>query len=54
MLANAWVDQFVWTALWSMYAPYRMPTLMSDADQWVQQVSLNGARWANLCKPYDA
>lgn len=54
MLVNNWIDQWVWTALWLSYLPYRLPDIMSDTDKWAQQVSTNGARWSNLCKPHGA
>jgi hypothetical protein len=50
-LLDWYVDQWAWWMLQWYYAPYKMPGLMGDADKWVQQVSLNGARWSNLCKP---
>jgi hypothetical protein len=45
------VDQSVWWLLQWYFAPYKMPSLMGDVDTMVSQVNLNGARWANLCKP---
>ena len=50
-IINMFIDQWVWTVLNWYYLPYRMPDIMSDADKWVQQVSTNGARWSNVCKP---
>jgi hypothetical protein len=32
------------------FTPY-MIAGNSDVDEWVSSVSMNGARWANLCKP---
>jgi hypothetical protein len=35
----------------NQFLPYRTPSIHSEVDQWVQQVSMNGVRWSNLCKP---
>jgi hypothetical protein len=34
-----------------MYAPYDLPAQLGDAEAWVKSVSLNGARWSNICRP---
>lgn len=45
------IDYGVWMLLQWYFLPYRMPGLMGETDKWVSSVSMNGARWANLCKP---
>jgi hypothetical protein len=46
-----WIDQSVWWLLQWWFLPHRLISSGSDVDRWVSQVNLNGARWANLCKP---
>lgn len=46
-----YIDQCTWLFLQLYFLPYRTPSLHNEVDQWVQQVSLNGVRWSNLCKP---
>ena len=46
-----YMDALTWWMIQWYFAPYKLPEIMGDTDQWVQQVSLNGARWSNLCKP---
>jgi hypothetical protein len=43
----------VWLFLQWYYSPYKLAGKTDDVDQWIQAVSLNGARWniSNLCKP---
>ena len=45
------LDQQIWLMLNIWFLPYKMPGLFSETDQWIAQVSTNGARWANFCKP---
>jgi hypothetical protein len=44
-------DSWMWIMVKLMYAPYELPSQLGDAERWVAQVNLNGARWANLCRP---
>jgi hypothetical protein len=52
---NYFVDQifdgWMWVMLKLIYAPYELPTQLGDVEAWVKSVSLNGARWANMCNP---
>lgn len=48
---DMWIDAYVGAMLGSYFAPYFMPQLMGEVEQWTSSVSLNGARWSNLCKP---
>jgi len=50
-MLNWYIDYYTWLLLQWYFLPYRIPSIHSDADKWVSQVSLNGVRWANLCKP---
>jgi hypothetical protein len=45
------MDQWTWWFLQLYFLPYRTPSIHSEVDQWTQQVSMNGVRWSNLCKP---
>jgi hypothetical protein len=44
-------DSWMWIILKLMYAPYELPTQLGDVEDWVKSVSLNGARWSNMCNP---
>jgi hypothetical protein len=52
---NYFVDQmfdgWMWIMLKLMYAPYELPAQLGDVEDWVKSVSLNGARWSNMCNP---
>ena len=52
---NYFVDQmfdgWMWIMIKMMYAPYGLPAQIGEAEDWARNVSLNGARWANLCRP---
>ena len=48
---NEMFDSLIWIMIKLMYAPYELPDQLGDAERWVAQVNLNGARWANLCRP---
>ena len=48
---NPLIDYGVWMLLQWYFLPYKMPSIMGETDKWVSSVSMNGARWANLCKP---
>lgn len=39
--------------LYWYYLPYMLAG-DSEVDKWMNAVSLNGARWSNLCKPQGA
>jgi hypothetical protein len=45
------IDNWVWFMMQMYYAPYRLPDQLGDVEKWTAQVSLNGARWSNICKP---
>jgi hypothetical protein len=51
MIIDQIIDNYVWWLLQWYYMPYKIPEIMGDTDKWVQQVSTNGARWSNFCKP---
>jgi hypothetical protein len=44
-------DNWMWIMVKMMYAPYNLPSQLGDAERWAAEVNLNGARWANLCRP---
>jgi hypothetical protein len=44
-------DSWMWIMIKMMYSPYELPTQLGDAERWAAEVNLNGARWANLCRP---
>ena len=52
---NYFVDQmfdaWMWIMIKLMYAPYGLPVQMDEVDNWIRNVSLNGARWSNICRP---
>ena len=48
---NEMLDSWAWIMIKMMYAPYELPAHLGDAENWVKNVSLNGARWSNLCRP---
>ena len=50
-LVNAIVDYQLWLFLQLYYAPYTLASKGDDVDKWISSLSLNGARWSNLCKP---
>jgi hypothetical protein len=49
--ANQMFDAWMWVMVKMMYAPYRLPAQMGEVEDWVKNVSLNGARWTNMCNP---
>jgi len=49
--ANQMFDSWMWIMVKMMYAPYNLPSQLGDAERWAAEVNLNGARWANLCRP---
>lgn len=48
---NEMFDSWMWVMLKLVYAPYELPTQLGDVETWAKNVSLNGARWTNMCKP---
>ena len=48
---NEMFDSWMWVMVKMMYAPYDLPSQLGDAEAWVKSVSLNGARWSNMCNP---
>jgi hypothetical protein len=48
---NEMFDSWIWIMIKLMYAPYELPAQLGDAERWVAQVNLNGARWSNICRP---
>ena len=49
--ANQMFDSWMWVMIKMMYAPYELPAQLGEVEDWVRNVSLNGARWSNICKP---
>jgi hypothetical protein len=47
--ANQMFDRWMWIMVKMMYAPYDLPSQIGDVEDWVKNVSLNGARWSNIC-----
>lgn len=45
------LDNWAWIMIKLMYSPYDLPSQMSDVEKWATDVSLNGARWSNMCNP---
>jgi hypothetical protein len=45
------LDSWAWIMIKMMHAPYELPAHLGDAEDWVKNVSLNGARWNNICNP---
>jgi len=48
---NQMFDGWMWIMIKIMYAPYGFPAQLGEVEDWARNVSLNGARWSNLCKP---
>jgi hypothetical protein len=48
---NEMFDSWMWVMVKMMYSPYNLPSQLGDAERWATEVNLNGARWANLCRP---
>jgi hypothetical protein len=48
---NEMLDGWAWVMIKMMYAPYGLPAQMGEVEDWVKNVSLNGARWSNMCLP---
>ena len=44
-------DSWMWLMVKMMYAPYELPAQLGDIEKWAADVSLNGARWSNICNP---
>ena len=44
-------DSWMWIMIKMMYAPYGLPAQIGEVEDWVKNVSLNGARWSNICRP---
>jgi hypothetical protein len=42
-------DSWMWIMVKMMYAPYDLLSQIGDVEDWVKNVSLNGARWSNIC-----
>jgi hypothetical protein len=51
IIMNWYIDQWTWCFLQLYFLPFRMPSIMGETDKWVSSVSMNGARWANMCRP---
>lgn len=53
--SNYFVDQmfdaWMWIMVKMMYAPYGLPAQLGEVEDWARNVSLNGARWSNICRP---
>jgi hypothetical protein len=49
--ADQMFDAWMWILVKMMYAPYGVPAQMGEVEDWVRNVSLNGARWSNICLP---
>ena len=49
--ADQMFDAWMWVMVKMMYAPYGLPAQMGEVEDWVRNVSLNGARWSNICRP---
>ena len=45
------LDNWAWVMIKLMYSPYDLPTQLGDIEKWAANVSLNGARWSNICRP---
>ena len=43
-------DYYAWLFLQWYYLPYYIAG-NEELDKWTTAVTLNGARWSNLCKP---
>jgi hypothetical protein len=48
---NEMFDNWVWIMIKIMYAPYGLPAQLGEVEDWARNVSLNGARWSNMCNP---
>jgi hypothetical protein len=48
---NEILDGWAWVMIKMMYAPYDLPAQLGEVEDWVKHVSLNGARWSNICRP---
>jgi len=48
---NEMFDNWMWIMVKLMYAPYGLPAQLGEVEDWVKNVSLNGARWSNICRP---
>jgi hypothetical protein len=48
---NQIFDSWMWIMIKMMYAPYGVPAQLGEVEDWVRNVSLNGARWSNMCRP---
>jgi hypothetical protein len=48
---NEMFDGWAWIMIKMMYAPYGLPAQLGEVEDWVKNVSLNGARWSNICRP---
>jgi len=48
---NEMLDSWAWIMIKLMYAPYGLPTQLGEVEAWAKSVSLNGARWSNMCNP---
>jgi hypothetical protein len=44
-------DSWMWIMVKMMYAPYDLPAQLGEVEEWARNVSLNGARWTNMCNP---
>ena len=44
-------DSWMWIMVKMMYAPYGLPAQLGEVEDWARNVSLNGARWSNICRP---
>ena len=49
--ADQMFDSWMWIMVKMMYAPYGLPAQLGEVEDWAKNVSLNGARWTNMCNP---
>jgi hypothetical protein len=49
--ADQMFDSWMWIMVKMMYAPYGLPAQLGEVEEWAKNVSLNGARWTNMCNP---
>jgi hypothetical protein len=49
--ADQMFDAWMWILVKMMYAPYDLPAQLGEVEDWARNVSLNGARWSNICRP---
>lgn len=47
---NQAFDSWMWIMIKLMYAPYSLPAQLGEVEDWARNVSLNGARWGNMCR----